>query len=149
MDTTDPIPFGLCHCGCGERTAIATRTRIGLHDTCVKGEPRRFLPGHNRKRGPEYIADDHGCWVWQRTCYPNGYGLGWDPDLKEQGLAHRIYYRRLVGPIPDGLHLDHACRNRACVNPDHLEPVTVTENNHRSFFGRRENGQFASEQEAA
>ena len=43
-------------------------------------------------------------------------------------LAHRMIYELLVGPIPDGLEIDHLCRNRGCVNPGHMEPVTHREN---------------------
>jgi hypothetical protein len=46
--------------------------------------------------------------------------------------AHRVMYEHLVGPIPDGMQLDHLCRNRMCVNPDHLEPVTARENTRRA-----------------
>lgn len=46
--------------------------------------------------------------------------------------AHRVVYESLVGPIPAGLELDHTCRVRRCVNPDHLEPVTHAENQRRS-----------------
>ncbi len=46
-------------------------------------------------------------------------------------IVHRLGYRLMVGPIPDGLTLDHLCRNRACWNPEHLDPVTLQINNHR------------------
>lgn len=67
-----------------------------------------------------------GCWQWMAGGV-GGYGLLWLKPKKPQ-LAHRFAYEWLVGPIPDGLTLDHLCRNRGCVNPSHLEPVTQGEN---------------------
>jgi HNH endonuclease len=67
-----------------------------------------------------------GCWEWTGGGTKNGYGT-----LKLSGatkLAHRTTYELFVGPVPVGLELDHLCRNRRCVRPDHLEPVTRTEN---------------------
>jgi len=62
------------------------------------------------------------CWLWTAGLDSNGYGLF---RLDERRLgAHVVSYGLLVGPIPDGLELDHLCRNRTCVNPEHLEPVT-------------------------
>lgn len=66
------------------------------------------------------------CWEWQRARSPLGYGR-----LRFQGrywFVHRLMWVLLVGPIPDGLELDHLCFNPCCCNPDHLEPVTHAEN---------------------
>lgn len=70
--------------------------------------------------------DGSGCWIWTGALTTNGYGqVRWgDRTLR----AYRLVYELLVGPIPDGLQLDHLCRNRRCVNPAHLEPVTQWEN---------------------
>lgn len=66
------------------------------------------------------------CWLWTGTTMMNGYG-----EMRLDGTrwyVHRLAYEALVGPIPEGLHIDHLCRVRNCVNPDHLEPVTPEEN---------------------
>lgn len=74
----------------------------------------------------KYDVSPEGCWLWQAATYPNGYGQFWNG--KRGQLAHRFAYETMVGPIPEGLDLDHLCRVRACVNPAHLEPVTRREN---------------------
>jgi hypothetical protein len=71
------------------------------------------------------------CWEWQGT--PKfGYGRflsSRDADGRQKAIrAHRLAYQLMVGPIPEGLILDHACRNRLCVNPEHLRPVTNKQN---------------------
>ena len=75
--------------------------------------------------------DDAGCWLWTGGSFSsNGYGRFWYLGTKVQ--AHRWSYEQFVGPIPDGLEVDHLCRVRHCVNPKHLEPVTKEENMRRS-----------------
>ena len=67
-------------------------------------------------------TDQDGCWPW--LAYTNGDGYGvFNIDNRTPVRAHRVAYELLVGPIPDGLTLDHLCRNWACCNPAHLEPV--------------------------
>lgn len=73
------------------------------------------------------------CWLWTASVRPDGYGQFRDAELRTVVLAHRYVYELLVGPIPDGLTLDHLCRVRHCVNPDHLEPVTRRINIQRGF----------------
>ncbi len=89
-----------------------------------------------------WIEDEDGCWLWQRYVDRQGYGM---TSSRTHRYAHRMVYAQMVGPIPEGRHLDHlchtmdagceggvSCKHRRCVNPAHLEPVTPKENTRRS-----------------
>ena len=70
------------------------------------------------------------CWPWLRSVSSGGYGQFFFEGRLH--TAHRVAYELTKGAIPEGLQLDHLCRNRRCCNPDHLEPVTAAENTRRS-----------------
>lgn len=81
------------------------------------------------------------CWLWRGGLVGGAYGafkVG-RPDDRRPVMAHRYAYEQLVGPIPEGLELDHLCRVRQCVNPAHLEPVTPKENTRRGDTIQRRN----------
>jgi hypothetical protein len=83
------------------------------------------------------IRED-GCWEWTATKYPSGYGSFFHGarGRRDYRSAHRVSYEMFVGLIPEGLQLDHLCRRRSCVCPDHLEPVTNAENVRRGYASR-------------
>ena len=76
-----------------------------------------------------------GCWLWMGTGDANGYGMFRRTRSRAMSRAHRVAFELFIGPIPATLILDHKCRVRGCVNPDHLEPVTYKENAVRGDTG--------------
>jgi transposase len=121
--------MNLCACGCG---------------TLVAG---RFVHNHHgRKSGREYVEEDRGwkspCWIWQLKISKFGYGKRKIAGKEEP--AHRIFYEAKYGKVPEGLCLDHLCRVRCCVNPDHLEAVTELENKRRGLVAKVSKKQAAS-----
>lgn len=81
-----------------------------------------------KMRFHEKVVIDHttGCWLW--TAAQDGHGYGQISVNGRPDKAHRLAYRIYMGEIPVGLCIDHLCRTRLCVNPEHLEPVTLAEN---------------------
>ena len=101
------------------------------HGYCLMHYKRLKRNGHTDVRTPEIrfwekVDKTDTCWLWVASCGEYGYG-----QYKFDGYnyrAHRYSYELKYGNIPDGLVLDHLCRNVKCVNPDHLEIVSVREN---------------------
>ena len=117
----------LCACGCGQET------------TWYRGKRCTHVFGHGRRKSTRHIEEDRGyrtpCWIWQLCIGKNGYGYGHLPGTRQGALAHRLAYEERHGAIPDGLVLDHLCRVKACVNPDHLEAVPQRVNVRRGNAG--------------
>src|SRR5262245_35045500 len=111
---TTEIPYGFCHCGCGQRTKIATETR--KERGRVKGQPLRFIAGHHartRRTTEEKfwsLVDKSGgpdaCWPWMGS-KDKGYGrISW---LGKTYPAHHLAWILVNGPIPEGLNVCHNC----------------------------------------
>lgn len=99
----------------------STQTILRLDDYGIA----RFMDKVSKK-------ESGGCWEWTAAIDAHGYGRFGVPGRTRADwrmrLAHRVSYETFVGPIPEGLDLDHLCRVTACVNPEHLEPVSRREN---------------------
>lgn len=112
---------GRCN-GCGCEVA-----RVGCQ--CPPSAPRvdvGALRADQRFWSKVAVAGADDCWLWQASTRSTGYGRYWTGERYES--AHRYAYEAAIGTIPVGLVIDHLCRQRLCVNPDHLEPVTCREN---------------------
>lgn len=128
------------------------RGAMGLRSKCKGCHKRQSADAASAHVAPPLSLEERlargvsrqpsGCWAWTGTRNSQGYGLIQAGRRSAAGhpspdLAHRVSYELHVGPIPAGLELDHLCRNRGCVNPQHLEPVTGAENTRRGVEARR------------
>ena len=122
------------------------RDPVEARDWCAKHYKRWQVHGSPAERSHHSLDRLHevvtvstsGCWEWNLCKTRRGYGHLRLPVSEGGGYggAHRAVYERLVGPVPDGLELDHLCRNPSCVNPSHLEPVTHRVNLQRASDGK-------------
>ncbi len=123
-----PIPIGLCQCGCGEPTTIAKYK--DRHKGWGRGQPKRYLPHHYRRLNVKWLPEDRGyttpCHVWQGGTNPQGYGYG---DASSRDAAHRQAWVNAHGPIPpETPHVLHRCDQPPCVNVEHLFLGTQEDN---------------------
>lgn len=140
--TDDPEPRKRNTC-----SVVSCNEHVKGHEMCETHYMRWYRHGdvtitlRQRDTGPDEIrwlnkvsVEAPGCWLWSSGQQGHGYGAY---SYGGKSIAAHIYvYQLLVGPVPRGLELDHLCRVRHCVNPDHLEPVTHLENTVRGTYGR-------------
>lgn len=119
---------------CGKKIS-GIPSRINRTKYCSKECFANSIKGNLEQALKRYIVDEEtGCWLWTGGTR-GGYGR---LKLTDYGTmeAHRASYELHKGKIPEGMQLDHLCRNRSCINPDHLEPVTLQENIRRGEVGK-------------
>jgi len=136
----ETIPYGLCHCGCGQKTGVEVRDK-GVNRR--KGTPYKFVHGHHSrvsledrfwkyvvKEGPIVNVKLGMCWSWRASTSGDGYGsltVRISYKLFHIG-AHRVSYEIHFGEIPEGKLVLHKCDNPPCTNPAHLYAGTYEDN---------------------
>ena len=98
------------------------------------GKDRKYQHGNAQKRFYRFMNKSDGCWLWKGFVGKNGYGQF--TENSKTILAHRWSYENSYGKIRKDREIDHLCRNRGCVNPNHLEAVTCKENIRRGETGK-------------
>ena len=116
---------------CATSDCIAPVKARGLCQRCYRRNwehARKGVPPNLEERFWSKVDVGHplGCWQWTGAKDTSGYGHV--TRSRKRKRSHRVAYEYLLGPIPAGLQIDHLCKNKVCVNPDHLEPVTHQEN---------------------
>jgi hypothetical protein len=101
--------------------------------------PYRLNPSELARIRRHYLVNDEdGCWIWSGPKLPNGYAKWRRGPGHSDRVVHRILYEHYKSTlIPEGMQLDHLCRRRECVNPDHFEVVTPSENTRRQDHAYR------------
>ena len=101
----------------------------------VPKEGETFNRRVDKRSRADYLIDhETGCWNWQRNFNPRN---GRPNPVLGHGYPHRIYYALAYGPIPEGHHIHHKCRNGSCVNPEHLEPLPPRDHHIEHFLTDR------------
>ena len=122
----------MCECGNGGKL------RRGLCGACyarwLRRQPASLCQPAEVRFWAKVTKTDR-CWLWTGATTPKGYGQ-FSARASRHTYAHRYAYELLVGGIPDGLTIDHLCKTRNCVRPDHMEVVTRGENTRRGAVSR-------------
>jgi len=133
----------ICHCGRtteNNRALCHTHRKRKQRGAKSTGPIRQYIQGlENRLLA--YSDRQDQCLIWRGVVHKvSGYGK--INIANQPRMVHRVAFEHWVGPIQDGLHIDHLCRNRACIEPSHLEAVTLRENNARINSSRDESGKY-------
>lgn len=118
-------PSGLCMCGCGQPTRPAVITRKDRGE--VKGQPVRYVFGHYGRVPDPVLDTETGCLLYQGYVDSSGRARGGRQSPTGKSLPYQLAWEVVHGPIPEGMHIHHACGDPRCVSVDHLTLISPQE----------------------